>query len=53
LFFLSLKIGVDCQALAVDMNGPIGGPGLDVRFDFHGRLFPFLENLLLIAHLSR
>jgi hypothetical protein len=23
-----------------------------VRLDFHGRLFPFIENLLLVAHLQ-
>jgi hypothetical protein len=49
LFFLSLKIGVDCWALAANMNNPVGGACIDVRFDFHDCLFPFLENLLLVA----
>jgi len=32
---------------AADVDLAIGGPGLNVRFDFH--VFPFLEKLMLIA----
>jgi hypothetical protein len=44
------EICVDCQASAADMDIPIGGACIDVRFDFHSCLFLFPENLLLVAH---
>ena len=31
------------------MDIPIGGPSLDVCFDFHGCLFPFLEHSKVIV----
>jgi hypothetical protein len=40
--FLSLKIRIDCQASAVDMDIAFG-PCLDVGFNFHNS-FPFFEN---------
>jgi len=47
-----MKINVDCQASAANMNSPICGASFHVRFDFHGCLFPFIENLLLVARLQ-
>jgi hypothetical protein len=40
LFSLSLKIGVDCQASAADVNIAIAAYArLDVRFDFHSCIY--------------
>ena len=34
---------------AANIDIPIGGPSLDVCFDFHGCLFPVLEHSMVIV----